>query len=61
MTTVVTSASPHYLLADGAPLSVRATRGGDNWAARQASGGQVGSVDAGPAVLLGMPTLGAPA
>jgi tRNA-2-methylthio-N6-dimethylallyladenosine synthase len=61
VTTVVTSASPHYLLADGAPLSVRATRGGDAWAARQVSGDQVGSAAAGPAVLLGMPSLGAPA
>jgi tRNA-2-methylthio-N6-dimethylallyladenosine synthase len=60
VTTVVTSASPHYLLADGAPLSVRATRGGDAWAARQVSGDQAGDADAGPAVLLGMPTLGAP-
>jgi tRNA-2-methylthio-N6-dimethylallyladenosine synthase len=37
ITTVVTSASPHYLLADGEPLSVRQTRGGDAWAARQAA------------------------
>ena len=51
MTTVVTSASPHYLLADGAPLRVRVTRGGDAWAARQA-----GSA-ASPAVLIGMPSL----
>ena len=37
ITTVVTSASPHYLLADGEPLSVRQTRGGYAWAARQAA------------------------
>ena len=29
VTTVVTRAAPHYLLADGAPVSVRRTRGGD--------------------------------
>ena len=35
VTTVVTRAAPHYLIADGAPLAVRRTRGGDAWQARQ--------------------------
>src|SRR5262252_7227119 len=35
VTTVVTQAAPHYLIADGAPLGVRRTRGGDAWQARK--------------------------
>jgi tRNA-2-methylthio-N6-dimethylallyladenosine synthase len=59
VTTVVTSASPHYLLADGAPVGVRATRGGDAWAARQAGvAAAAASAGAEPAaVLLGMPAV----
>jgi tRNA-2-methylthio-N6-dimethylallyladenosine synthase len=55
--TAVTSAAPHYLIADGAPLAVRRTRGGDAWQARQE-----GTDNGGPAtgVLLGMPAVGAP-
>ncbi len=34
--TTVTRAAPHYLIADGAPLAVRRTRGGDAWLARAA-------------------------
>ena len=34
VTTLVTRAAPHYLVADGAPLAVRRTRGGDAWQAR---------------------------
>ncbi len=54
ITTLVTGAAPHYLLADGAPVSIRRTRGGDTWEARQA-------LDEGPgtpreSVLLGMPS-----
>src|SRR5579863_145816 len=50
VTTVVTSAAPHHLIADGAPVSVRRTRGGDAWEARQpGQGAPAGSV------LLGMP------
>src|SRR5262249_35800923 len=37
ITTVVTGAAPHYLLADGPPASVRRTRGGDAWDTRRAS------------------------
>ena len=58
VTTVVTRSAPHYLIADGAPLAVRRTRGGDAWQARR-DGADTG----GPAttVLLGMPAVGAPA
>jgi tRNA-2-methylthio-N6-dimethylallyladenosine synthase len=64
VTTVVTRAAPHYLIADGEPLAVRRTSGGAAWAARQArpdgpsDGGSGGS---GSRVLLGMPALGRPA
>jgi tRNA-2-methylthio-N6-dimethylallyladenosine synthase len=57
VSTVVTRAAPHYLIADGPPVAVRRTRGGDAWAAGQADAGS-----AGPAgVLLGMPAVGSPA
>jgi tRNA-2-methylthio-N6-dimethylallyladenosine synthase len=76
ITTVVSRAAPHYLIADGAPIAVRRTSGGDSWQARadgavladQGSVGrgstQAGGTQAGGAgqpVLLGMPALGAPA
>jgi len=59
--TTVTSAAPHYLIADGAPLSVRRTSGGDAWQAR-AGGAELAAASAAhPAasepVLLGMPAL----
>jgi tRNA-2-methylthio-N6-dimethylallyladenosine synthase len=60
VTTVVTQAAPHYLIADGAPLALRRTRGGDAWQARQESTEAAG-VAAATKVLLGMPALGAPA
>jgi tRNA-2-methylthio-N6-dimethylallyladenosine synthase len=50
--TTVTGAAPHYLIADGVPLRVRRTRGGDAWEARQATADR-------PPVLLGMPAVGA--
>jgi len=56
VTTVVTQAAPHYLIADGAPLALRRTRGGDAWQARKeglagaAGAGALGSV-AGPGVV----------
>ncbi|HEX5289993.1 MAG TPA: tRNA (N6-isopentenyl adenosine(37)-C2)-methylthiotransferase MiaB [Streptosporangiaceae bacterium] len=58
VTTVVTRGAPTYLLADGAPLQVRRTRGGDAWAARHAAPSSAGRApdDAAPGVLLGMPT-----
>ncbi len=52
ITATVTDAAPHYLLADGANVSVRRTRGGDAWEAGQAGGG--GHAAPG-SVLLGMP------
>jgi tRNA-2-methylthio-N6-dimethylallyladenosine synthase len=59
VTTVVTRGAPTYLLADGMPLHVRRTRGGDAWAARHAapsSAERAADDAAGPGVLLGMPT-----
>jgi len=67
VTTVVTRAAPHYLIADGEPLSIRPTRGGDAWAARRASAPGGGSPASAPGrdsrggVLLGMPALSRPA
>jgi len=74
VTTVITRAAPHYLIADGEPLAVRRTRGGDAWAARQdgagderaagAPRGGTGGVLPGGVplggVMLGMPALGRP-
>src|SRR5580700_2497118 len=66
ITTVVTSAAPHYLIADGAPAALRRTRAGDAWEARR--GGAAGATDsragaesdattgADRSVLLGMPS-----
>ncbi len=68
VTTAVTGASPHYLLADGAPASVRRTRGGDAWESRRAAAatspgpGRLAATEpeagsrAGGSVLLGMPS-----
>jgi tRNA-2-methylthio-N6-dimethylallyladenosine synthase len=68
VTTTVTRASPHYLLADGVPVGVRRTRGGDAWQAKQEGRAQQESTEAGSAaggaatqVLLGFPSVGAPA
>ncbi len=68
VTTMVTEAAPHYLIADGAPLAVRRTRGGDAWQARRdglaaatAPAAGPGGTDGGAArVLLGMPAVGRP-
>ncbi|HEY5986323.1 MAG TPA: tRNA (N6-isopentenyl adenosine(37)-C2)-methylthiotransferase MiaB [Streptosporangiaceae bacterium] len=65
VSTVVTQAAPHYLIADGAPQSVRRTRGGDAWQARREGAARelsaVGAVDGGGRpVLLGMPSVGQP-
>jgi tRNA-2-methylthio-N6-dimethylallyladenosine synthase len=54
ITTVVTGAAPHYLLADLAPTLLRRTQAGDAWEARLASAGT--SDGAGSSVLLGMPS-----
>lgn len=70
VTTVVTQAAPHYLLADGAPVSVRRTRAGDAWQARDGSpaspaagpaAATAGAAGPGSRVLLGMPAVGVPA
>src|ERR1700684_4325652 len=57
VTVTVTRGAPHYLPADGAPLSVRRTRAGDAWqAAAAAPPAVVPPVPPEPApVLLGMP------
>jgi tRNA-2-methylthio-N6-dimethylallyladenosine synthase len=59
ITTVVTGVTPHYLIADGVPVSVRRTRGGDAWEMRHdrsAGGGRTAPADgASGHVLLGMP------
>ena len=60
VTTVVTRAAPHYLIADGEPLAVRRTRGGDAWAARRESR-EGSAVRPRGEVLLGMPALRRPA
>jgi tRNA-2-methylthio-N6-dimethylallyladenosine synthase len=55
--TVITRAAPHYLIADGQPLAVRRTGGGDAWAALREGSAPQGS----GLVLLGMPGVGRPA
>ena len=61
VTTTVTRATPHYLIADTAPLAVRHTRGGDAWQAWQERPDKDAAGPAGNQVLLGMPAVGAPA
>jgi tRNA-2-methylthio-N6-dimethylallyladenosine synthase len=51
VTVTVTRGAPHYLLADGVPLSVRRTRAGDAW---QAASAPPAPAAAAP-VLIGMP------
>ncbi len=72
--TTVTRAAPHYLIADGAPLAVRRTRGGDAWEIRRqgtvgqaatqlvtGNGAVAGDMVGGQRVMLGMPALSRPA
>jgi tRNA-2-methylthio-N6-dimethylallyladenosine synthase len=66
ITTTVTDAAPHYLLADDAPATVRRTRAGDAWAARQSASagatelatgtGSAATARGNSSVLLGMPS-----
>ena len=56
VTTVVTGTAPHYLLADGEPLSVRRTRAADAWQARQAAPLPAPATPPSP-VPLGMPAV----
>jgi tRNA-2-methylthio-N6-dimethylallyladenosine synthase len=53
VTTAVTAAAPHHLVADGPPLAHRRTRAGDAW--------EAGTRPRTPGVMLGMPAVGAPA
>lgn len=55
VTVEITYAAPHHLLAEGAPLAVRRTRAGDAWERRNAAPAPA------PGVMLGLPTVGAPA
>jgi tRNA-2-methylthio-N6-dimethylallyladenosine synthase len=56
VTVEVSYAAPHHLLAQGPPLAVRRTRAGDAWERRNAAPAPQ------PAgVMLGIPTIGAPA
>jgi len=55
VTVEITRGAPHYLEADGDVLSVRRTRSGDAWEARQ------GRAEETRTVGLGLPTVGVPA
>ena len=56
VTTTVTYAAPHHLVADGEPVGVRRTRSGDAWEARRTAAPPT------PVhVTLGMPSVGRPA
>jgi tRNA-2-methylthio-N6-dimethylallyladenosine synthase len=57
VTTVVTTAAPHYLIADGPPLAIHRTAGGEAWQARQQGPSADSGADAPRPVLLGMPAL----
>jgi tRNA-2-methylthio-N6-dimethylallyladenosine synthase len=52
LTTTVTAAAPHHLVADGPPLAHRRTRAGDGW--------EAGARPRTPGVMLGMPAIGGP-
>jgi tRNA-2-methylthio-N6-dimethylallyladenosine synthase len=56
VTVEITYAAPHHLLAEGTPIAVRRTRAGDAWEKRQAA-----PVAKPAGVMLGIPTIGAPA
>jgi tRNA-2-methylthio-N6-dimethylallyladenosine synthase len=66
VTVRITRAAPHHLVADDPVLSVRRTRAGAAWAARDGNGevcgddGSPGTTGGRPAVSLGMPTIGPP-
>ena len=51
VSTIVTYAAPHHLVADGAPLSIERTRGGDAWESSCGTGQPAGPV------VLGMPSI----
>lgn len=56
VTTLVTRAAPHHLLADGAPLSVERTAGGDAWQAIHSPSPR-GDARVSTAITLSMPTV----
>jgi tRNA-2-methylthio-N6-dimethylallyladenosine synthase len=56
VTVEVTYAAPHHLVADGPLRSLRRTRAGDAWQARQ----EAPAASGGNGVMLGMPTIGRP-
>ena len=56
VTTAVTYAAPHHLVADGEPVGVRRTRSGDVWEARHTA-----TPPTPVHVTLGMPSIGRPA
>ena len=57
----VSYAAPHHLIADGAPVSHRRTRGGDAWEAAQDTPPHGLPAQRPSGVSLGMPSVGAPA
>lgn len=59
VTVEVTYAAPHHLLAEGPARAVRRTRAGDAWEKRNVNNGAPAEKPTG--VLLGLPTIGAPA
>ena len=61
VTTTVTEAAPHHLIADGTVLHHRRTRAGDVHAAGLRPSGAAGPATSGSAVGLGMPRIGVPA
>ncbi|MEY9848579.1 tRNA-2-methylthio-N6-dimethylallyladenosine synthase [Streptacidiphilus sp. BW17] len=58
VTVEITYAAPHHLLAEGPALAVRRTRAGDAWERRQAAPAEAAKP---VGVMLGLPTIGAPA
>ncbi len=61
VTTTVTDAAPHHLIADGTVLHHRRTRAGDVHAAGPRPSGAAGPATSGSGVGLGMPGIGLPA
>jgi tRNA-2-methylthio-N6-dimethylallyladenosine synthase len=58
VTVEITYAAPHHLLAERPASAVRRTRAGDAWERRTSA---AAAADGAPGVMLGMPTVGAPA
>ncbi len=60
VTVTVTHAAPHHLIADGPPLAVRRTRGGDAWEAIHQPDGSHGPTDSASRAADAGPTAGSP-